>query len=389
MSNQHNSKPKRGTDLALIVDDARPDTPWVWPQFEDAVAALTRQKQARQKIRNPLESIRASAAPTPPPIKWVVEGLIPAGYCGQLYGDGASCKTYTTIRLAMHVAACASSFCGLPIGVRGPVLYIDAEMDRDTFVRRTDRIAKGMGLAARPSHLHYLNLSSWKLSDPDAIDMLQFEIDVIRPVLIVIDSWQFATGVDPLNAGQIIEIFSSLKKWGPQTILFIDHEKAPQAGENERDAKNPYGNRYKYNAVRSSIRVVHPKTAVTRASIANGASVTTKGLVLTQLKITEGDERPDVYLRVIFEGDAKDTHIVRFDSAPANDPLFTQQVRESKRPARYLMLDALENHSGGIKAAGLAKELGRGEQVVKNDLSALKREGRVESSRGIWTAIHE
>jgi RecA-family ATPase len=86
--------------------------------------------------------------PEPEARGYTVPGLVPEGSVTSLYGDGGSCKAYVVGYLCTCIAAGRK---WLDRAVRqGSVLYLNAELDADEFLRRAYAIARGMGLEKVP-----------------------------------------------------------------------------------------------------------------------------------------------------------------------------------------------------------------------------------------------
>ena len=92
--------------------------------------------------------IDVSAGIEPDPQSFVVADLIPTGYITSLYGRAGSSKSFLAAVLAAHVVLGRSIF-GKEVR-QGPVVYLDGELEVDTFARRSWMIARGMGLERPP-----------------------------------------------------------------------------------------------------------------------------------------------------------------------------------------------------------------------------------------------
>src|SRR5687768_5354857 len=90
---------------------------------------------------------------TVPATSWAWDGLVPDAAVTLLYGDGDSGKFMVALFLG------ASAYAGLPVlgreVRRGPVLYLDAELDAGRVAERARSVARGLGLDGIPADLHY------------------------------------------------------------------------------------------------------------------------------------------------------------------------------------------------------------------------------------------
>jgi RecA-family ATPase len=110
-------------------------------------------------------------------------------------------------------------FLGRPT-MRGPVIFLDWELDKPTFLRRLYAICRGLGLSKPPVDLHYA-----RLTEP-----LEYHLaDIIEachridPVLVALDSLGAAAAKDPNDAEAFIKIVQDLRKL-ERASLGVDHQ---------------------------------------------------------------------------------------------------------------------------------------------------------------------
>src|SRR2546425_909082 len=85
----------------------------------------------------------------PAPREWIVPGLVPTETITILYGDGGTLKSYLALCLAI-AALVGGEFFGLRVKKQSAVLYVDAELDDQEFLRRAVWVARGMWLDGPP-----------------------------------------------------------------------------------------------------------------------------------------------------------------------------------------------------------------------------------------------
>jgi len=125
--------------------------------------------------------------------------VLPAGQITLFLADQGSTKSYLMEYMSeCTVLGCESIF-GKP-RQQGPVIYFDWEVDEQVAKRRLLWICRGLGVDDIPRGLHYLNMGERGPLLHRVRDM-RYQIDRIKPVLIVIDSLTFATGGD-LNTAE-------------------------------------------------------------------------------------------------------------------------------------------------------------------------------------------
>lgn len=162
--------------------------------------------------------------------RWLVDGVLPAGGVGWLFGDPGTGKTFFAVDLSVAVAADCDDWHGFPISVSGPV-----------------RILLGEGHAGFPGRIGAAVLSRPEI-DPDAVDirilesppnlldaaaMLELSAQLQRedpqPALIVIDTWNAcargAEGAhsDTASVASACAALAALARDTGATVLVLDH----------------------------------------------------------------------------------------------------------------------------------------------------------------------
>jgi len=82
---------------------------------------------------------------TPPPERYVIDGLIPEPITGAIVAPGATGKTFWLLQLGLCVAT-GLPFFGSSVRLEGGVLMLTAEEDQDTIARRLHAVARSYGM---------------------------------------------------------------------------------------------------------------------------------------------------------------------------------------------------------------------------------------------------
>lgn len=289
-------------------------------------------------------------------LDWLWEGFVPVGFPTSLFGEGGTGKSLIALALAVHVAT------GRPFlrrrVIKGPVLYIDAEMDKDEHRRRLADITVGMGLDEPPDALYYRQLGGMLMKETAGIS---HAIAQLRPVLVILDSFSVASGgSDPNSAGEVISALQAVRQWG--TTLLIDHM---AKNRSVRAAPSAFGSAFKGNLVRSAIHVEGAGDFVT----------------FEQVKSNFGRCGPPLRINI-----QRQHGVIAFAQGEApNKPT----RRPLPRPLPDRILETLEAGPDGKTAAEVAHELGVVQKTVQNTISKLKNDGLIEANRGRWRLVSE
>jgi hypothetical protein len=187
-------------------------------------------------------------------------------------------------------------------------------------------------------------------------------------VLTILDSWQYAVGANPNDPAMVINLFNRFKEWG--TLLLIDHERAPTAGDPSAE-KRPFGSTYKYNSSRSVIR-------------GRGAG---EGVILNVVKHNFCGPVEPLYMKATFNGlDGP----IKFERVKPEDEAFARdRGADGKATTADKLYDRLCDYPQGISVSQLSVVLAMHEKTVANNLSKLRKAGRAEVVDGMWRAVVE
>ena len=159
------------------------------------------------------------------PVKWLVEGILPADSFAAIYGRPGSYKSFAALYVSAMIASGREAF-GRATEA-GPVVYIAAEGGAG-LKRRKDALFKEHGLPVdAPLFFIKANVNLFSaLDDRDAI-VAGIEALAIKPALIVIDTFARVTaGADEnqvKDVSQAINVMSSLQDQFGATVLIVHH----------------------------------------------------------------------------------------------------------------------------------------------------------------------
>lgn len=319
----------------------------------------------REAPRRTLAVVRVWEHEEPPERDFIVAGLLPEAMVSALYGDGGQGKSYLTTYIACCVAT-GTRFLGRQVK-RGPVLFVDAELDATEFTRRAYHVARGMGLTRPPEGLHYFRLSG-SLADPVVMEDVRAVIASVQPVLVILDSvMAAAAGADLERAADTTSLLKQIESWG--TTLTIDHTPKPQPGVNLSQLRQ-FGSAFKFNLSRSVMQLVQ----------ADGG-----GLILRQIKNNVGPKAPPIGIAMDFSPGQVSFSEIRID----DDRL---SGIDDHVPAAERVFRALAQRKEGATPEALADDLGIAAGTVRNHLTTLRKLGRaVSTGDGVWRAslIHD
>ncbi|MQM39678.1 hypothetical protein KBTX_03709 [wastewater metagenome] len=174
-----------------------------------------------------------------PPIDWLIDGLLPAGAVGDIYGAPGGGKSTLALHLAAHIAAGRRTWFGRRIA-GGPVLLIGGERSSaDVLVRDLHRTAgtagitpdelRGRALCA-PADLgplwHWDRREGTWLAGA-ALAEVQAQAAAVRPALLFFDTiGRVARGQDPIDITQQQQLAERIEALGAatgSTVLSISH----------------------------------------------------------------------------------------------------------------------------------------------------------------------
>jgi hypothetical protein len=176
-----------------------------------------------------------SDGPEPPPLQWLIPGVVPDEGITIVYGLPAQGKSWTALDFARVVT---SGVDWLDKGKAGKrkVLYIDWERRGKMFTRRLHQLAKAQGI-----------IVDYMEAKKGLIEMVPYISEIVHARgygFVIMDSLTIALmSADAMLANQVIPAMFSLHEIGVP-ILALDHQKKTQSNENPANA-GAYGSIFK------------------------------------------------------------------------------------------------------------------------------------------------
>jgi len=196
--------------------------------------------------------------------RWMIEGLWTSASHGILGGEPKTSKSTIALAMALSVASGKSFLRRFPVHVSGPVMMVQEENTPWVMQDRMRKVARYYGLIGSdlgtssvmtspsptgsiarssialefPSDLpfHLLNNYGFDLSDPDHRELLEREISIIRPILVVLDPlYLMFGGADMDKSSQVVPFLKWIMRIGHEygcSMLLIHHFRKAQQSSN-------------------------------------------------------------------------------------------------------------------------------------------------------------
>lgn len=301
----------------------------------------------------------------PPPLKWVVEGLIPEGFVTVLAADGGTGKSFLAMYLGIMIAL-SRSFFGLAVQP-GKVLYVDYELDAVAQRRRQLSILRGLGLdqhhEALQGRMFYCRPQR-SLSTAGGHDDVIKAIEVHGIDLVILDSLTIGMGADASSQEDVTRVMQRFKDWG--TVFAIDHISGSASRGNHSRAR-PFGSVFKRNIARSTFTL---------------AQADAGGHMLTADKNNFGSQQDLLCYSIDFDDE---NELVRFRQIDHNDDEMKGALQHmSSMEVTLCAIKTLSNSSGkGVSPEDVQKWREEHESpiasgTIRNHFTALRKKGRLE-----------
>lgn len=184
---------------------------------------------------------------------WAIKPLVPKGAPALFYGPGGSGKSRFALAAALSIQMGREILPGCPPAMKGNVLYLDWETDKDTVVERLQMICRG--LKVDPVKISYRRCIR-PLAD-DAEELSAY-IAAKQVVFMVVDSASAAIGrqgeYGDANEGTL-KLFEAIRVIGIAAMI-VDHvSKAEMRMTGKVRGALPYGSIYRVNMARAAWEV--------------------------------------------------------------------------------------------------------------------------------------
>lgn len=186
------------------------------------------------EIAAPLVEIVRDLGPDPDPI---VEGLLMPGAAGIIAGSPSAGKTTTVDSMALSIAAGCPVFGKYPVPNPLNVLVIQLEDDERLHGRRSERLARGLGIDEIPPNIYRWKPWEFFLDDGRHMSMVRRFIEKTKIGFCVIDPFVYTHHEDENNNQAMARILRPAKKlaWDTGCTMAILHH------YNKEDFNKPSG----------------------------------------------------------------------------------------------------------------------------------------------------
>jgi hypothetical protein len=190
---------------------------------------------------------------------WAWEPFVPKGAPALFYGPGGSGKSRFALAGALSIQMGREILPNCPPHLKGNVLYLDWETDRDTVAERVQMICRGLGLP--PVRISYRRCIRPLADDVEDLTAYVLQKNI---VFLVVDSAGGAIGKQgeygDANEGAL-RLFEALRIIGRPTAI-VDHvSKQEMKMSGKVRGALPYGSIYKVNMARAAWEVRPIETA--------------------------------------------------------------------------------------------------------------------------------
>ena len=297
----------------------------------------------------------------PKPRRFVIEKVARKGYPMVIYGAGGVAKSFAALAGGIALASDGGlrSWLGLRVLEHGYVCYLDFELDVDEQHARVVELCNGLGVDV-PKRLAYLSGRGRERSD--AFAEAHAFADEYKAVAVIVDSVGQAIAGDADKNHYINEFYrrhiETFSLYGTTPIL-VDHQGKLQAGEKHKD-KSIIGGVYKTNNARGVLQFVLDEYDKDEHRLD----------IRVRVPKTNFEPPEPFGISITFAGDR-----VSIDTRVLPDEELLDEEREPLDKRVYAALI-----SEPLSVIDLVRITGAAEGSVRNTLSKLMREGRVDAT---------
>jgi hypothetical protein len=264
------------------------------------------------------------------------------------FGKGGAGKSTLLAAAAVGLHA-GVDILGLPLEP-GPVLICDWETDAETYREQVALLCAGHGISI--PDIHYRECRAPLINEAEAIGRYIAREGI---AVVGVDSLGQACGGDKNSQEIAVAMFGAMRSWQTTTIL-LDHVAKAE------DSNTPYGSVYFETSARATWRAIG----------AMRDSVNYVGLTLEKSNL--GRFQP-VYWRFTFLPDAHVPEAMTCELVGGDD--VPQELRGERMSQRDAIRRAFIEARQSLTAGDLHAMTGISEQVIRNHLAAMEKQGKV------------
>lgn len=166
------------------------------------------------------------------PSTWLVKSLIPVAGAALLYGQEKSGKSAIAIQLAAAISGGAKDWMGFPIGLTGPVLYLQLDNPRSTWADRFEKLTRhglsytrDLYLADRESFEHF----PFDILQPLHLSYLKLLVAMRKPVAVFVDTLREVSSGDENDSTISRNVIANLcAATEGSALILVSHARKPQ-----------------------------------------------------------------------------------------------------------------------------------------------------------------
>lgn len=273
------------TTLAALGQEEFLTRDEIWAEIEKLKAAqLNGGRTGGKRFKT---KMKFAAPPGTKPHQWAVLGLFHKETLIWLAGDPGSGKSTFLTQLAQCVVF-KREFLGFHVLIEGPVIFIQAEMGEDGFLKSVEQVAEGNAIDIHtdaPHAHHWICSQELNFANVAETSSLLAECIALKPAMIVVDSFSGVIVGNP-NADEVvkpvIDFCLKLRELTKALIFVVDHVPKPSRDLKKRAGEPPS----MYSPKGSAIKTAKSDTII----VATGDAETrvTKFIVAKQRYAREG-----------------------------------------------------------------------------------------------------
>ena len=179
----------------------------------------------------PLDVAEWLASAQPEPIRWLLEGVIPATGFSVIAAEPKASKTIVSLHLALAVANGSRELWGRKVGVEGRVLLVEEEGGSADLHRRLSMIASDLGLPPRAGRFDLLFRKRIKLDDPNSLHSLRELIYQLEPSLVILDPLSRLHNREENSSSEMASVLDELNTLAADRAVIVLHHQNKGAGK--------------------------------------------------------------------------------------------------------------------------------------------------------------
>jgi hypothetical protein len=300
----------------------------------------------------PVDVAEWLAAAPPEPMRWLLDGVIPATGFSVIAAEPKASKTIVSLHLALAVANGSRELWGRKVGVEGRVLLIEEEGASSDLHRRISMIASDLGLPPRAGRFDLLFRKRIKLDDPKSLHSLRELIFQLEPSLVILDPLSRLHNKEENSSSEMASVLDELNTLAADRSVIVLHHQNKGAGKGASRVRG---------------------TSAIFAAVDALVSISKDG----DRRILEVEARD--------EGAGNSSLVIRFDRAGSPTLVLGDATEASDED----LIAVIKTYASGVSLKQIREAFGKrlpSDPKVRQRLAALVAEGRI-SQRGAGKGV--